>query len=57
VTVGHIKKTLNEFKELDAIIESRYAKYIKKGILIKQPFPKLEEYNFNSIPSIANFKN
>lgn len=52
-----IKKTIQEFTALDQILESKYVKYIAKGILMKGELPKKEDCNFNSIPSLDLFRN
>lgn len=49
---GSSKKTYGEFKELDQIIESKYAKQIKKGLLNKVDLPRKDDYNFKSISSL-----
>lgn len=50
--VANLKKTYAEFKALDEIMESKYAKYIKKGYFIKLEVPRKEDFNFNSINSL-----
>ena len=42
--------------ELDSLLSSKYALYIKRGILIKASLPAKDEFNFNSIPSLEQFK-
>ncbi len=54
--VGNLKRTYAEFKALDEILESKYAKYIKKGIFVKGDMPSKEDFNFNSINSLELFK-
>ncbi len=55
--IANLKKTYAEFKALDEILESKYAKYIKKGYFVKSEMPKKEDFNFNSINSLELFKN
>lgn len=56
-TLWSVKKTYNDFRELDQLLESKYAMYIKRGILVKGELPRKEDCNFNSIPSVELFKN
>jgi hypothetical protein len=51
-----LKKTFGDFEELDQIIESKYVKYLRSGILKKKDLPKKEAYNFNNIQSLEQFK-
>jgi len=53
---NNLKRTYAEFKALDEILESKYAKYIKKGIFVKGEMPRKEDFNFNSINSLELFK-
>jgi len=51
------KKTLDDFQELDAQLEGKYSKSIKKGIIQKLDFPRREEYDFGQTKSIEALKN
>eukprot|EP00347_Sterkiella_histriomuscorum_P014587 403360313 len=52
-----IKKTYNDFLELDQILESKYVKYIRRGIMSKCELPKRDQFNFNNIQSLEQYKN
>jgi hypothetical protein len=56
-TMWSVKRTIQEFTYLDSILESKYVKYIKKGIMVKGELPRKEDYNFNSKPSFEQFRN
>ncbi len=51
------KKTYEEFLELDQILESKYAKYIRQGLFLKGELPNKANFNFNNLQSIEQFKN
>ncbi|CDW73194.1 UNKNOWN [Stylonychia lemnae] len=57
VTQKKLKKTYNDFLELDQIIETKYAKYIREGIMNKIELPKRDQYNFDIIQSLEQYKN
>jgi|LauGreDrversion4_2_1035121.scaffolds.fasta_scaffold421932_3 hypothetical protein len=57
VSMWSVKKTYQDFVQLDSILESKYVEYIKRGILVKGELPKKEECNFSNLPSIELVKN
>ena len=49
-TMWSVKKSFQDFKDLDKVLTVKYAKYIKKGILHKTELPK--ESNFSSVANL-----
>lgn len=47
-----LKKTYEEFYNLDQILHTKYAKYLKQGIFKKAVLPLKSQYNFNNTISI-----
>lgn len=52
-----LKKTYEEFLDLDQMLQSKYSKYLRMGVFTKSDLPDKATFNFNNLQSIEQFKN
>ena len=44
-----LKKTYEEFLDLDQMLQSKYSKYLRMGVFTKSDLPDKATFNFNNL--------